>query len=148
MGRTLFLPWVYQHPFSQRKATLLQLSVQQRCWIWCFIYYHLLWNNYSQAVAEVIGSDRSTRQILKSTNHFLCPSHTFKTIVLKEAILWWKQYWRTPIKHDELAQLVGISRTTKSRGLFQETNEELPCALLIWNMQRTHARQLIQQSPT
>ncbi|MBU2021574.1 MAG: helix-turn-helix domain-containing protein [Gammaproteobacteria bacterium] len=99
--------------------------------------------DYSQAVAEVIGSDRSNKKDSKIINRFLlAESHTPDCI--KESIQLMENNVEDPLTIDELTKLVGISRRQIER-LFK-TNVGVTPARYYMEYRLTHARQLIQQS--
>ena len=99
--------------------------------------------DYSQAVAEVIGSDRSTSTNTKVTNHFLMSEPHIPNCI-KEAILLMENNIEDPLTIDELAKLVGISRRQIER-LFRSNIGVTPARYYLEH-RLNHARQLIQQS--
>lgn len=99
--------------------------------------------DYSQAVAEVIGSDRTSNTNKQSVNRFLrSEAHTPDCI--KEAILLMENNIEDPLNINELSELVGISRRQIER-LFK-INVGVTPARYYLEYRLTRARQLIQQS--
>ena len=97
----------------------------------------------SQAVAEVIGSDRTNNSNKQSVNRFL-RSETHTPDCIKEAILLMENNIEDPLSIDELSKLVGISRRQIER-LFK-INVGVTPARYYMEYRLTRARQLIQQS--
>lgn len=99
--------------------------------------------DYSQAVAEVIGSDRTSEADKKTINRFL-RSETHTPDCIKEAIKLMENNIEDPLSIDELIKLIGISRRQIER-LFK-INVGVTPARYYMEFRLTHARQLIQQS--
>jgi AraC family transcriptional regulator, glycine betaine-responsive activator len=97
----------------------------------------------SQAVAEVIGSDRTSNADTKTINRFL-RSETHTPDCIKEAIQLMENNIEDPLSIDELTKLVGISRRQIER-LFK-INVGVTPARYYMEYRLTRARQLIQQS--
>ena len=97
----------------------------------------------SQAVAEVIGSDRIHKTDNKAANRFL-RSDTHTPDCIKDAILLMESNIEDPLSIDELTKLVGISRRQIER-LFK-INVGVTPARYYMEYRLTRARQLIQQS--
>ncbi|QUX94375.1 AraC family transcriptional regulator [Marinomonas sp. CT5] len=99
--------------------------------------------DYSQAIAEVIGSDRPTKKDIKKTNRFLLPESHIPNCI-KDSIQLMENNVEDPLSIDELTKLVGISRRQIER-LFK-SNVGVTPARYYMEYRLTHARQLIQQS--
>ncbi|MBR7889295.1 helix-turn-helix domain-containing protein [Marinomonas sp. A79] len=100
-------------------------------------------SDYSQAVAEVIGSDRNSATSTKITKHFL-RSELHIPNAVKDSITLMENNLEDLLSIDELAKLVGISRRQIER-LFK-VNVGVTPARYYLEHRLTHARQLLQQS--